>query len=251
MNYLEVAIDAAKKAEKIILRYYSDHIRVTLKPDQTPVTIADKESEEIIIQTIKKAFPAHGFLGEESHGTNDQNEFVWIIDPIDGTKNYIKQIPIFGTQIALMHKGQLIVGISNAPALKELAYAEKGGGAYINAQKIQVSTVSSLEEATLSTGNLNYFTKIQKENNMINLINAVERDRAYGDFWQYHLLAAGKIDIVVEADIKIWDVAAMKVIIEEAGGKVTDMFGNPINPDSTTIIASNGLLHQKTLKYFN
>jgi histidinol-phosphatase len=248
-NFLQIAKDAAKKAEEVVLKYYTDDIRVMLKPDQSPVTIADQEAEQIIVDTIKAAFPDHGFLGEE--GAHDIQEYTWVIDPIDGTKNYLKQIPIFGTQIALLHNGALILGVSNAPALKELAYAEKNTGAFINDKKVSVSKIADIANALVMFGNLKYFIEKDYMKNLEKIITDSYYDRGMGDFYMYHYLACGKTDVVIEAGVKIWDVAAIKVIVEEAGGKVTDIFGQPLTKDSTTIIATNGLLHDKVVEYFS
>lgn len=142
-DYLKVAIEAAKAAEPTILNYFSKETSIDLKEDQSPVTVADKESEQIIRGVISNAFPDHGFLGEEGNNTNSDTEYLWIIDPIDGTRNYIREIPLFATEIALMKNGELILGVSNAPALKELMYAEKGFGAYLNDELVKVSEVSN------------------------------------------------------------------------------------------------------------
>ena len=132
-KYLDVAIKAVKRAEEIILECYEKETAVDLKADLTPVTIADTEAQRIIIDEIKKNFPDHGFLGEEkTDKSQSASEYTWIIDPIDGTKNYIRRIPLFATQLALMHDNEIVVGVSNAPALNELLYAEKGGGCFFN-----------------------------------------------------------------------------------------------------------------------
>lgn len=250
-DYLKVATTAVKKAEEIILKYYSDKIRYSLKEDQSPVTIADIESEKIIIGTIKKSFPTHGFLGEESGSSNINSDYLWIIDPIDGTKNYLRKIPNFATLIALMKNGELILGISNVPAFNELLYAQKGKGAYLNDNKISVSKKDTLKDAYLSFGGITQFEESGQTKNFLNLAGSVQESRGFGDAWSYHLLAQGKIEIMIEASTKIWDIAAHTVIIEEAGGKVTDLKGNPIDLNSVSIIATNNLLHSTVLKYLN
>lgn len=253
--FLKIALEAAKKAEAVIMKYYGS-VEASLKKDQTPVTLADIEAEAMIVETIKDAFPNHSILGEEAGNLKSESEFLWIIDPIDGTKNYIKKIFLFATQIALLKNNEFVLGVSNAPAIKELLYAEKGGGAYCNDEKINVSNISDLKNATLSFGGLNYFQKKGKTPNLLNLIDQVYRPRSYGEFWAWHLLAEGKIDIIIEAGSKIWDFAALKTIVEEAGGKITDMNGDPIslNTTSTTItngiIATNGVLHNAALEFF-
>ncbi|MDO8639507.1 MAG: inositol monophosphatase family protein, partial [bacterium] len=218
---LKTAIKAAKNAEKIILNYYSEEIKFKLKEDQTPVTLADIESERIIIKTIKSQFPTHSFLGEEATEKEVKSDYLWIIDPIDGTKNYTRKIPFFGTQIALMHQGELIIGVSNAPALKELMFAQKGKGTFLNEEKVFVSKINKLSESAASFGNLHGFESSGLIKNFLSFTNFVRHERGFGDFWSYHLVAQGKIDTMVEVGCRIWDIAAIKVIVEEAGGKVT------------------------------
>lgn len=246
-KFLEIAIEAAKKAEEIILEYYKDNLRTDIKSDLSPVTKADVEAEEKIIAIIKNQFPSHGFLGEESVKNIEKKDYLWIIDPIDGTKNYLRKIPLFATQIALMKRGKLILGVSNAPLLKEMLYAEKGSGAYFNGSKIQVSPIKELDESYMLFGGVEYFKKYGLLKNLISLIENTRGHRGIGDFWSYHLLAQGKVDIMMEAQTKIWDIAALKVIVEEAGGKVTDMKGNEVGLDTSSILATNEKLHQEVL----
>ena len=140
-QFLAVALEAVDGAEEVIDKYYLDDIRATLKADQSPVTIADKEAERVIRQVISESFPEHGVLGEEDGQTASSSEYLWVIDPIDGTKNYMRKVPLFATQLALMKNGEVVVGVSNAPALGELMYARKGGGTYLNGEKAQVSGI--------------------------------------------------------------------------------------------------------------
>ena len=251
-QFLEVALEAAKNAEEIITAYYADDtMNVELKDDETPVTLADRGAEKVIRETIKAAFPDHGFLGEE-YGTEEADSpYVWIIDPIDATKNYIRKIPIFGTQIALMKDDDLILGISNAPLLNELLYAEAGGGAFLNGEPIAVSSVTQPEEAMICHGGLRWFIEKGTFPGVYNLINDVARSRGFGDFYMYHLVASARADVVVEAAISVWDIAAITVIVREAGGKVTDIQGQPITKDTDSLIATNGVLHDTILDYFN
>ncbi|MBU1975776.1 MAG: inositol-phosphate phosphatase [Nanoarchaeota archaeon] len=248
-KFLSVALDAARKSEDIIMKYFSEGFEVRIKEDMSPVTQADTEGEEVIKKVISSAFPDHGFIGEE-HGTErSDSDYQWIIDPIDGTKNFARGIPLFGTQIALMHKGELVLGVSNAPALKELMYAEKGKGAFLNGKKVGVSSVDKLSDAYICYGNLPRFETIKKMGALLGLIEKTQQPRGIGDFWCYHLLASGRIDIMIEATTALWDIAAATIIIEEAGGTVTDITGKPVDKDTTSIIAANGL-HAEVLKYF-
>ena len=251
-DFLTVAIDAAKRAEQIILSYYNENsITVELKPDETPVTRADTEAEKAIRETIKKSFPDHGFLGEEFGTQAGTSPYTWIIDPIDATKNYIRKIPIFGTQIALMYDDELILGVSNAPLLNELLSAEKGKGAFLNGEPIEVSKVSQPSEAMICHGGIKWFVEKEIFDGIYNLINDTARSRGFGDFYSYHLVASGRVDAVIEAAISIWDIAAITVVVQEAGGMVTDVQGQAITKDTASLVATNGILHNTTLDYFN
>lgn len=250
-QFLTVALEAAKNAEEVITAYYSDDIKVELKDDETPVTLADRGAEKVIRDTISRAFPDHGFLGEEFGTQEGTSPYMWIIDPIDATKNYIRKIPIFGTQIALMKGDELILGVSNAPLLNELLYAEAGGGAFLNGEPIQVSDVSQSKDAMICHGGLNWFTEKGTFPGIYNLINNTARSRGFGDFYMYHLVASARADAVVEAAISIWDIAAITVIVWEAGGKVTDIQGQPVTKETASLVATNGILHSTVLNYFS
>ncbi|MFZ2188789.1 MAG: inositol monophosphatase family protein [Candidatus Moraniibacteriota bacterium] len=249
-NFLLVALEAAKKAERVIMKYYSDDLKWQKKADQSPVTLADTEAEKIIIETIKNSFPDHSFLGEESGNDNTTSKYQWIIDPIDGTKNYTRKIPLFATQIALLEDGEIILGISNAPAMHEMLFAEKGKGAFFQTEKIHVSNIQNLRDSYCCFGGIKYFKKHDYLGSLLELSKSTSGHRGIGDFWCYHLLAQGKIDIMIEAETKIWDFAALKIIVEESGGKVTDIQGNKITNDTTSIIATNKDLHDSILEIF-
>ena len=249
-QFLTVALEAAKNAEEVITAYYNDDIKVELKDDETPVTLADRGAEKVIRETISRAFPDHGFLGEEFGTQEGTSPYMWIIDPIDATKNYIRKIPIFGTQIALMKGDELILGVSNAPLLNELLYAEAGGGAFLNGEPIQVSDVSQPKDAMICHGGLNWFIEKGTFPGIYNLINNTARSRGFGDFYMYHLVASARADAVIEAAISIWDIAAITVIAREAGGKVTDIQGQPVTKETASLVATNGILHSAVLNYF-
>lgn len=248
-KYLQVALNAVKEAEQIITFYYQSQIEVTLKADQTPVTLADQEAEVTIKDLIAKAFPDHAFLGEEG-GQDKTAEYLWIIDPIDGTKNYMRKIPLFATQLALMHNDEIILGISNAPKMNELVFAEKGNGAFLNNQPIRVSNTQKISSSYLSYGGIGSFDRHHQLNDLLKLERNTLGHRGIGDFWSYHLLASGKIDIMIESDTKIWDIAALSCIVQEAGGRVTQVDGNPLSKNTTSLIATNNILHEEVLNYF-
>jgi len=237
--FLKTAIEAAKAAEQIIEKYYAGEFDVEIKPDQSPVTIADIETEETIKSIILNAFPDHGFFGEETGKVNEDADYNWLIDPIDGTKSFVRGYPFFSTQIALMYKGELIVGVSNAPGFKEMAYAEKGQGAWLNGEQIHISDIQDISKATLSLGNIATIAGKPQWQTVGELIQEVHRIRGYGDFYHYHLLASGKIDMIIESDVNILDIAALSVIVNEAGGCFTDLFGQALTLDTTTVLACN------------
>lgn len=237
--YLQTALKAAQAAQLVIEKYYLGQFEIELKADQSPVTVADVETEKTIKQIILGTFPDHGFFGEETGKVNADAEFNWLIDPIDGTKSFVRQYPFFSTQIALMQGDELILGVSNAPAFGEMAWAEKGQGAFLNDQPVHVSDIESLSESTLSLGNIGTIAGSEQWSGLGGLIPQVNRIRGYGDFYHYHLLASGKIDLVLESDVNILDIAALSVIVSEAGGVFTDLSGNPLDLDTTTALAAN------------
>lgn len=247
-RYLDIAIEAAKKAGELVMPYYLHGVASELKADQTPVTIADREAERIIIETIQKEFPDHRFLGEESGERVGSSELIWIIDPIDGTKNFIRRIPLFGIQIGLMQGSSLIAGVSNMPAIGELLSADRDG-AYLVGERVAVSKISDLNQATISFAGLSRLFKSPAKDQVLELIDKTARVRAFGDCHAYHLVAAGRAEAVIEPAIKIWDIAALTAIIECAGGKCTDFDGGPIGLNTTMIVASNGLIHDQILEY--
>jgi len=246
-DFLTAALEAAAAAADVIQRYYRRNLRIEIKADKSPVTEADVEAEKVIRGILTARFPRHGFYGEETGSSNLDAEHLWVVDPIDGTKAFVREYPMFSTQIALMHKGRLIVGVSSAPAYGELAYAEIGVGAWLNDAPLAVSRIDTLERAALSTGNLKSLATGPRWPALGRMIGRLSRIRGYGDFLHYHLLASGRIDAVIETDINILDVGACAVIVEAAGGRFTDLEGRPMTLESTSVLATNGALHAAVL----
>ena len=240
---LQAALDAAQAAAVIIRSLYQKNLQVTTKSDATPVTDADVRAEKAIRTVLNDRFPEYGFYGEETGQHAIDAESVWLVDPIDGTKSFVRETPFFSTQIALMRGGRFVLGVSSAPAYGELAWAEEGGGAFMNDKPIRVSAVSDLAGSILSTGNLKTLARSPAWGRFGGLIGKVSRVRGYGDFVHYHLLARGALDVVIESDVHILDVAALTVIVREAGGTFTDLRGGPVGLDTTTVLATNGPLH--------
>ena len=245
---LDAALAAASAAAELIRASYRATIGVRTKPDGSPVTDADVAAEQAIRQLVLGRFPEDGFYGEETAADRMDAEHLWIVDPIDGTKSFVRQYPMFSTQIALMHRGRLELGVSCAPAYGETAWAERGTGAFQDGAPIAVSRIAELSQATISTGNLRSIAASPRWAALGRLVTRLDRIRGFGDFLHYHLLAAGKIEAVIESDICILDIAALCVIVEEAGGRVTDLEGAPIGLDSKSILASNGVLHDTILE---
>jgi histidinol-phosphatase len=242
-DFLATALEAAHAAADVVRHYYQRNLEVTIKADKSPVTEADVETEKTIRAILAAKFPGHGFHGEETGTTALDAEYVWFVDPIDGTKAFVREYPMFSTQIALAHRGRLIVGVSSAPAYGELAYAEVGVGAWLNEQPIRVSAIDRIEDAALSTGNLKTLATGSRWPAFGRLVGRLNRIRGYGDFLHYHLLASGRIDAVVESDVNILDVGACAVVVEAAGGRFTDLEGRPLTPASGSVLATNGRLH--------
>lgn len=240
--HLAAALEAAEAAARVIRALYQQNLAVEVKEDKSPVTEADVQSERAIRAVLQQHFPDHGFYGEETGSHNRDAEYLWLVDPIDGTKAFVREYPMFSTQIALMHRGRLVLGVSSAPLYGELAYAERGCGAVLNGRPLRVSTIDRLEDAALSGGNLKTLARSAQWAAYGSVVARVSRIRGYGDFLHYHLLAAGKIDAVVESDVNILDIAALVVIVEEAGGRFTDLSGGEVGLDTTTVLASNGRL---------
>lgn len=246
-EFLKPALEAANAAAGLIRKAYRGNFAVQYKLDASPVTEVDVAAEKAIKQVLQERFPQHGFYGEETGRDHADAEYLWLVDPIDGTKAFVRGYPMFSVQIALMHQGELILGVSCAPCWNggagELIYAEQGQGAWLGSERLRVSEISSLDKATLSTGNLARLAQSPQWAELGRLIPQLHRIRGYGDFLHYHLLASGKLEAVVESDVNILDIAALTVIAREAGGIFTDLKGQPVGLDTTSVLASNGKLH--------
>lgn len=244
---MKAALEAAERAGEIARSMYRRNLSVRIKEDKSPVTQADLECERAIREILEERFPGHGYYGEETGQRNVSAESVWLVDPIDGTKAFIREYPLFSTQIALMRAGRIVLGVSSAPVYGEVAWGELGRGAYLNGEPIRVSTIASLEESTLSSGNLKSLTAGEQWSRYGELVRRVSRSRGYGDFLHYHLLASGRLDAVIESDVNILDIAACIAIVSAAGGRFTELSGTPITLESTTVLATNGRLHPVVL----
>jgi len=244
---LAIARRAAEAAASVIARHYRTALSVETKADQTPVTAADREAEAVIKQVLRGAFPDHAFYGEEE-GREGEGDFVWLIDPIDGTRSFVRGYPMFSTQIALMHRAELVLGVSSAAQFGEVAWARRGAGAFLNGERIQVAGATEFGPATaISIGNVKTLSRGTGWSALARLIQRCGRTRGYGDFYHYHLLARGSLDLVIESDVNILDIAALAVIVREAGGVFTDLAGRELTLDTTSVLAGAPALHAEAL----
>jgi histidinol-phosphatase len=245
---LTAALEAADAADAVIAPLFRSNLAVEVKADRTPVTEADRRAEDAIRAVLQRRFPHYGFYGEEGGQHGMQAESIWLVDPLDGTKSFVRDTPFFSTQIALMRRGELVLGVSSACVVGERAWAERGGGAWLNGERIHVSDRRQLSEAIVSSGNLKTLAGGPRWPAFGRLIGEVNRIRGYGDFVHYHLLARGALDVVIESDVNILDIAALAVIVREAGGQFTDLAGRAVDLRTTSVLASNGPLHQSVFE---
>jgi histidinol-phosphatase len=249
--WLSLGLELCNEADRLAMRWYRREVPTARKPDRTFVTEADQAIERLIRERISNLYPDHGFVGEEYGDEEGAAGIRWYIDPIDGTHNFIRGVPLFGTLLAVEADDELQVGVISAPAIGERWYAARGMGAFHidrdgNRRRIRTSDVGAIEDAQL------IFTS-RRENlrsgvmpGFDALIDACWRDRGFGDFWGYALVAEGAAEAMIEAGMHAWDVAAPLVIIEEAGGRVTDATGAR-DVWAPTFVGSNGILHDEIL----
>ena len=243
----ELAQDAARQAGEFALSHFDTGLNVEWKPDHTPVTLADRGAESLMRSLLLGKFPQDGFLGEESGDTPGDSGYRWIIDPIDGTRSFVRGVPIWATLVGLEYKGETIAGIAFAPALKQIYRALRGDGAFRDDRRIHVSRVNRLDEAHLFYSSISWFIKAGRQDAFLDLVAKTQRQRGFGDFYGFLLVAQGSGEIMVEHGVNAWDLCALKPIVEEAGGLMTDWQGKPdiFQPD---VLASNGLLHDVALR---
>ena len=264
MTDLELALHLAKISDEIsVARFQAVDLHVETKPDLTPVSDADKAIEEEIRKILARERPSDQIVGEE-FGSGDKSGRYWVIDPIDGTKNFVRGVPVLATLIALMERNEVLVGVVSAPALFRRWYASKGAGAFVQLtggrdsapRQLHVSGVKRIEDASLSistfasptTGNRNDGWG-ELHPGLLNLAEAVWRTRAYGDFWSHMLVAEGAVDCALEPKLALWDMAPLSIILTEAGGRFTD-FAGVDGPNGANGVSSNGALHQEILRFF-
>ena len=249
LRFAHVLADAAD--DITTRRFKALDLKIETKPDLTPVTDADRAAEESLRNILRRSRPRDAILGEE-FGRIGGGPRCWVLDPIDGTKNYVRGVPVWATLIGLMDGADVVVGVVSAPALSRRWWAALGGGAWTGrsltkATNCQVSRVASLADASISYSSLSTWQDEGRMDDFLALVRSTWRSRAYGDFWSHMLVAEGAVDISAETDVKLWDLAALQVIVEEAGGVFTDLTGKP-TPSGGSAVCSNGLLHEQVLR---
>ena len=250
---VSAAIEAAKAGGEIAQHYFRTNLSVETKADRTPVTRADRESEACITRLLSQRFPDHGFLGEELGERPGRGDARWIIDPIDGTKNFIRGIPFFAVLVALEEAGQITAGVMYAPALGELLYARHGQGAFVQGQaasasdrRVRVSDVEHLDRSMLIHGGLNDLKSRSCWPAFLSLVDGTARQRGFGDALGHSLVIGGQAEVALEPEIKPWDVAPTKILVTEAGGRYSDFSGSP-SIYSGTAVVSNGRVHDAVI----
>jgi len=249
LRFAHVLADAAD--DITTRRFRALDLRVDSKPDLTPVTDADHTVEESLRNVLRRSRPRDAVLGEE-FGRVGGGPRCWVIDPIDATKNYVRGVPVWATLIGLMDGAEVVVGVASAPALSRRWWAARGGGAWTGrgltkASRCRVSSVGRLADASFSYSSLADWEEQGRLDGFLELARRVWRTRAFGDFWSHVLVAEGAAEVSAEPAVSLWDLAALQVIVEEAGGAFTDLSGQP-TPDGGSVVASNGLLHTEVLR---
>jgi histidinol-phosphatase len=242
----DAAVDAARQAGQLALRYYEAALTVEWKNDLSPVTVADREAEALLRTTLLGKFPGDGFLGEESGDSPGSSGFRWIIDPIDGTRSFVRGVPLWGTLVGLEYRDEPIAGVVDVPALGHTYRALRGDGAYRGERRLRVSDVDKLGEAHLYYSSVSWFVKAGRERQFLELARRTQRQRGFGDFYGFVLVAQGSGELMIEHGVHAWDMAALMPLLQEAGGRLTDWNDRPTiyTPD---VIASNGRLHAEAL----
>lgn len=242
---LETAIQAAKAGSAVALKHFKNIPKVSFKPDNSPVTIADKTAELAIRRVIARQFPNHGIIGEEHEATNPTAEYQWYVDPIDGTRDYVRQLKLWGTFVAVAKNGKIIAAVANYPTTREIFTAKLHGGTYLNGKRTRVSKIKDLKNSYMVHGQITRFETNGYFKQFMDLGHIISSKRNFGSY-NLPALLKGNVDIDVEAGGGVWDFAAPSLLISEAGGKFSDFSGKN-KFDSNNALCSNGILHEKVL----
>ncbi|MBO0802915.1 MAG: histidinol phosphatase [Nocardiopsaceae bacterium] len=248
LRFAHVLADAADDIST--RRFRALDLRVETKPDLTPVSDADKATEDAIRNILRRSRPRDAVLGEET-GRTGRGPRCWVVDPIDATMNYVRGVPVWATLIGLMDGDEVVAGVVSAPALGKRWWASAGGGAWTGrslakASRMKTSGVTKLSDASFSYSGVGGWAQAGRLGGFLSLAQSVWRTRAFGDFWSHMLVAEGAVDISAEPEVSLWDLAALQVIVQEAGGKLTDLSG-VATPDGGSVVCTNGHLHEEAL----
>jgi histidinol-phosphatase len=246
---LQLALAMADDADAITLRHFqSATLAVRTKDDLSPVSEADEAVEHAIRERLARERPDDGIVGEE-FGTTGSGARQWVVDPIDATKNYVRGIPVYATLIALVDSGRPVVGVVSAPAMSRRWWAAQGEGAFCNGRAMRASRVDDLAAAHITYDGAADFDRRGQTDAFLGLVRRCARARGFGDFWIHMLVAEGAVEIAIEPVVAPWDMAAVEIIVEEAGGRFTDLHGRP-RFDGGSGLSTNGLLHELVLEHF-
>jgi histidinol-phosphatase len=245
-DLLTFAMELADSADAIAMRHFRRDLQIDRKPDRSFVTEADTAIEHQLRSAIERRYPDHGILGEEMGSTAGQGTR-WIIDPIDATHSFMRGLPMFATLLGLERDGELQVGVISAPAMRERWHAVRGGGAWSGTRRLRVSSIARLDEAQIFYASRTAFAAVGKADGFDAVVNGAWRDRGFGDFWGYALVAEGNGEAMIEPELYPWDLAAPLILVEEAGGRLTD-FSGARTYSGGSAVASNGLLHETILE---
>jgi histidinol-phosphatase len=246
-DLLEIAVDLAEEAGKITLEYFQGRFDVETKPDSSPVTVADREAEAHIRQTIESRFPDDGIVGEEFGEIRVGARRRWIIDPIDGTFSFVRGVPLYGVLIGVEQDGDPVLGVIHLPALNETAAAARGEGCHWRGQRARVSTTSELSDALWLATDLDFETGVASSGALARVVRAAGLGRTWGDCYGYVLVATGRADVMIDPRMHVWDCAPLLPIVEEANGRFTDWQGRRTIRGGSAV-ATNGMLHDQVLK---
>jgi len=246
-SYLEFALDAAWQAGRITLGYFQSGVVAERKADNSPVTIADKTSEQKLRELIQKYWPSHGIIGEEFGEQAATSDLTWTVDPIDGTKSFVQGVPIYAVLLGLTDGKKPLVGVAHFPALNETVYAFQGGGCFWNGRQAHVSAVGQLQDAVLLASDVGGYAKYGKQQSWERLVKSTYIQRTWGDAYGYSLVATGRAEIMLDSVMKVWDCGPFQVILEEAGGTFTDWKGTP-TIYAGEAIATNGVLFDPVME---
>ena len=247
-SYLHYAVELARKAGEHTTKYFAKGVEVELKSDQSPVTVADRETEQLCRRLIDEDWPSHGVIGEEYGTKDDQGSgLTWVIDPIDGTKSFISGLPLYTVLLSLLHNGQPVLGVIHQPILRETVFAAQGLGCFYNDKPTSLRSQAELGKSWLMCTDPTHLHKTYPAPSR-RLFDAVSLSRSWGDGYGYMLVASGRADIMIDPAMHIWDVACIKPIIEEAGGRFSDLTGNP--ELGTSCLVANPVLHPQVLTLF-